>query len=430
MEKKVLIITYYWPPSGGSGVQRWLKFTKYLPQYGWKPIVFTPENPDFQLKDESLMKDLSKGIEVVKIPIWEPYQLFNRLTGKKKGTEQVIIGQQHGGIIHTLGMTLRGNLLIPDPRCFWIKPAVKFLKTYLKDHPVDAIVTTGPPHSMHMIGLKLHRATSIPWIADFRDPWTNIDFYKDLHLTRLADYVHRRKEQQVISEANVVVSVTPTWCAELKEKHPQKVALVHNGYDEDDIPKEKTKPDEEFSIVHIGSINEARNPKILWQALNELLPIHEELRKNLKIKLVGKTDPSVVEDISRFELTNYVQQTGYIPHHEAIQYQQNAQILLLLINNTPNANGILTGKLYEYMASQRPILAIGPLRSDIATLMNETNAGMIVDFDDLIGMKQAINTFFERYQKGALNTSASGYEKYSRKAQCGVFATLLDEIIK
>ena len=430
MPKKVLIITYYWPPSGGSGVQRWLKFVKYLPQYGWDPIVFTPENPDFQLKDESLLKEVAPETTVVKIPIWEPYQLFNRLTGKNKGKANVVIGQQKGGMIHTIGMTIRGNLLIPDPRRFWIHPSVKFLTTYLKDHPVDAMVTTGPPHSMHIIGLKLHRTLGIPWIADFRDPWTNIDFYKDLHLSCLADKAHRRKERMVITEANAVVSVTPTWCAEIEAKHPQKVVLVHNGYDEADIPKEKAKPDATFSIVHIGSINEARNPKILWQALSELLPKHEGLRKNLKIKLVGKTDPSVSEDIHRYHLTEYIQQTGYIPHNEAISFQQNAQVLLLLINNTPNANGILTGKLYEYMASQRPILAIGPIHSDIANLMKETNAGLIIDFNDLEGMKHAVQQFYERYQQGVLKATVTGYEKYSRKAQCGVFASLLDDITK
>lgn len=430
MQKKVLIITYYWPPSGGSGVQRWLKFAKYLPQFGWEPIIYTPENPDFQLKDESLLKDVSPNTTVLRTPIWEPYQLFNRLTGKKRSKETVVIGQQKGGAVHTIGMTLRGNLLIPDPRCFWIRPSVQFLTKYLKDHPVDAMVTTGPPHSMHMIGLKLHHKLHIPWIADFRDPWTNIDFYKDLNLTWCADKMHRRKEQQVIAEADCVVSVTPTWCAEFEAKHPQKIALVHNGYDEADLPHEETKPDKDFTIVHIGSINEARNPKLLWQVLSELLPNNPELQKNLKIKLVGKTDPSVADDISRFQLKNYVENIGYLPHHEAIRFQQNAQILLLLINNTPNANGILTGKLYEYMASQRPVLAIGPSSSDIAKLLDETKAGIIVDFEDIEGMRNALLHYFEHYQQSTLHSTTTGYEKYSRKAQCGVFASLLDDITK
>jgi glycosyltransferase involved in cell wall biosynthesis len=429
---KVLIITYYWPPSGGSGVQRWLKFAKYLPQFGWEPIIYTPENPDFALKDKTLLKDVSAKTTVLRTRIWEPYQLYNRLSGnKQEKTNEIYAPKRKGSnLLQKIAMTIRGNLLIPDPRCFWIKPSIKFLVNYLNDNPVDAIISTGPPHSMHLIGLGLHKKTSIPWIADFRDPWTNIDFYKDLHLTWLADKIHRHKEQQIISEANCVVSVTPSWCGEFAAKHPKKIALVHNGYDEADVAETVGSLDSEFTLVHIGSINAARNPKVLWQALSELLPNYPELREKLKIKFVGNIEEVVIEDIDKYDLNDYVEKIGYLSHQEAIAFQQKAQLLLLLINNTPNANGILTGKLYEYMASNRPTLAIGPIGSDIAKLLNETGAGTIVGFEDVEGMKAALLSFFEYYQNGKLNSSASGYEQYSRRAQCGVLTEILTEITR
>jgi len=430
--RKVLIITYYWPPSGGSGVQRWLKFAKYLPQYGWQPVIYTPENPDFAIEDQSLLQDVSPDTEVLKTKIWEPYEIYKALTGNKgeKVNVAYAAGGKKGGAIHKLALALRGNLLIPDPRCFWINPSVKYLSEYLRNNPVDAIISTGPPHSMHIIALKLHRKTNIPWIADFRDPWTNIDFYKELNLTWLADKLHHRREQQVISEADCVVSVTPTWCSEFEAKGPKKIALVHNGYDEADVAGQDVAVDEEFSLVHIGSVNAARNPKVLWKALSELLPENKELASQIKIKLVGNIEAVVFEDIEKYRLGDYVEKVGYLSHKDAVAFQQKAQMLLLLINNTPNANGILTGKLYEYMASGRATLAIGPSGSDIAKVLNQTGSGAIVDFDDVEGMKKMLLDLFAKYQTGTLTSSASGYEQYSRRAQCGVMAGLLDDITK
>lgn len=428
--KKVLIITYYWPPSGGAGVQRWLKFAKYLPQYGWEPIIYTPENPDFAIEDASLMKDVAPGLQVLKSTIWEPYELYKMLIGKKGQKVNVSFaeGSKKQGRIHKFALALRGNLLIPDPRCFWIKPSVKLLRKYLREHPVDAIISTGPPHSMHIIGRELHRHTGIPWLADFRDPWTNIDFYKELNLTRIADKLHRRAEKSVLQQANKVVSVTPTWCDDLAKIADRTVDLVHNGYDEDDVVRTDKAIQDGFSIVHIGSINAARNPKVLWKALSELVIDKPELAKELKIRFVGNVEPVVLTTIDEMKLGAYVEKVGYLPHADAIAFQQTSPVLLLLINNTPNANGILTGKFYEYMASERPILVIGPKNSDVENLVNETQCGVLVDFDDVEGMKQAVLDLFEIYKKGELKPKSTNYQQYSRKAQCGILAELLNKM--
>lgn len=428
--KKVLIISYYWPPSGGAGVQRWLKFAKYLPQYGWNPVIYTPENPDFAIEDNSLLKDISDELVVLKKPIWEPYEIYKTLIGKKGQKVNVSFagGNKKETKIHQIALALRGNLLIPDPRCFWIKPSVKFLLKYLKENPVDAIISTGPPHSMHLIAHKIHKKTNLPWIADFRDPWTNIDFYRELNLTFLADKIHHRFERKVLCDATKVVSVTPTWCNELSELGNKETILVHNGYDEDDIEKTQKPVDTKFAFVHIGSINAARNPQVLWKALGELTAEMPEIKTELRIRFVGNVEPLVLTNLAENNLSKYVDNLGYMSHHEAIHFQQTSPILLLLINNTPNSKGILTGKLYEYMASERPILAIGPTDSDIARILNETNSGLIVDFEDLNGMKSAIKSLFEQFKNNQLKSQSSDYQKYSRKAQCGIMAGILDDI--
>ncbi|MFV0391274.1 MAG: glycosyltransferase family 4 protein [Paludibacteraceae bacterium] len=430
--KKVLIITYYWPPSGGAGVQRWLKFAKYLPEFGWQPVIYTPENPDFGIEDHSLEKDIADDLEVIKSPIWEPYEIYKTLIGKKGRKVNVSFAEENKqkNRFHKIALSLRGNLLIPDPRCFWIKPSVKLLSKYLKKNKIDAIVTTGPPHSMHLIGKKIHKLTGIPWLADFRDPWTNIDFYRELNLTWIADKVHHKLEKSVLQNADVVVGVTPTCCNELARIAGKEVALVHNGYDEADITTTNAPVDSKFSLVHIGSLNAARNPYILWQALSGIVAENPEFAKDLKIRFVGNVEPVVLKEIEDRHLTRFVDQVGYLPHEEAIRFQQTAPILLLLINNTPNAKGILTGKFYEYMASERPILVVGPTESDAAKLLHETKSGQIVDFDDLEGMKNTISNLYNDYKAGTLIAKSKDYRQYSRKNQCAIVAGLLNSITK
>jgi hypothetical protein len=218
--KKVLIITYYWPPSGGAGVQRWLKFVKYLREFGWEPIVYTPENPEAPATDTSLLKDIPANITVIKQPIWEPYNLYKGFIGQKK-EEKINAGflseKKKPGLAEKIAVWIRGNWFIPDARRFWIKPSVKFLSEHLRGNPVDVIVSTGPPHSMHLIALKLKKKLNIPWLADFRDPWTTIDFYDKLMLTKSSDKKHKGLELEVLKNADKVVTVSWNWSKDFKK---------------------------------------------------------------------------------------------------------------------------------------------------------------------------------------------------------------------
>ena len=432
--QRVLIITYYWPPSGGSGVQRWLKMSKYLPENGWQPVIYTADDAEYPVEDKSLEQDVASEAEVIRRPIVEPYTFYKKFLGMKKGDKVkagfINEGAKKSGWKENLSVWLRGNFFIPDARCWWIKPSVRFLSKYLKEHPVDAIISTGPPHSMHLIAKALHKKFNIPWVADFRDPWTDIDFYKDLKLTRSSDKKHHSLERQVLTEATRVVTVG--WdCAKGLENHGAKdVVVITNGYDfvetfpETSPCNHKTST---FTMSHIGIIGANRNPETLWSAIGELTQSIDFL----KIKLIGQIDNSVIESIKRHNIEKFVEIISYIPHNQVVEEQQKSDVLLLFVNNTPNAKGILTGKIFEYMASGRPILCIGPEDGDSARVLNETQTGITVDFNDKEKMKSIILDLMSKYQENQLITkNNAAVEKYSRRNLAKEYVRLLNDITR
>jgi glycosyltransferase involved in cell wall biosynthesis len=431
MKKRVLIITYYWPPSGGAGVQRWLKFSKYLPDFDWEPVIYTPENPEVPVDDPSLLEDVRPGLEVIKQPILEPYSFYKKFIGQKKG-ERVnaafLSENKAPGFKEKLSVWIRGNFFIPDSRRFWIRPSIRFLKKYLEEHPVDAIVSTGPPHSKHLIALSLKKKLNIPWLADFRDPWTNIDFYPDLNLTPLADAKHRKLERKVITSCDEMVVVSRQMKTEFEELGGKNIHVITNGFDDADVTGESPKPDEKFSIVHAGSLPPNRNPRILWKVLQELVAAKPDLADSLQIKLVGKVDVSVLEDIRNHQLEPYLKLVEYVPHDAVMKILQQAQVLLLAINQTPNAKGILTGKFFEYLAACRPVLTIGPTDGDVANILNTVQAGLISDFTDEEGLKKNILEFFNRFRDGNLSVNSEGIHQYSRKNLTSALAEHLNKI--
>ena len=427
--KKVLIITYYWIPSGGAGVQRWVKFAKYLRQYGWEPIIYTPENPEYPSIDHSFEKDIPADITVLKTPIWEPYNVYRNLTGKKNQAINAgfISENKKQGWKDKLSIWIRGNFLIPDPRRFWIKPSVRFLSDYLKENPVDAVITTGPPHSMHLIGMGLKKNfPSLPWVADFRDPWTNIDFYKDLNLTWFADKIHHKLEREVLQKADTVLVVSRGMEEEFAPMRPKKLQVITNGYDESDAQVGPLTLDGKFSISHIGTLNAARNPRIVWKVLSEICAENVAFKNDLQIQLVGKVDFSVLEDIQSYGLQEQLLKIDYLSHSEAIAKQNTSQVLMLLINQSGNAKGILTGKFFEYLAAKRPILAVGPTDGDAAVVLNETGAGVIVDFADEQETMTAILNYYNQYKKGTLSVQSESVERFSRRSLTGELVGLLD----
>ncbi len=429
--KKVLIITYYWPPAGGSAVYRWLKFTKYLREFGWEPIVYTAENGEYSELDPENEKDIPCGITILKQPIWEPYQLYKRFIGQKK-TEKVNVGflteKKKPALAERISVWVRGNFFIPDARRFWIKSSVTYLSKWIAENPVDMIISSGPPHSMHLIAMKLNNHLKLPWIADFRDPWTKIDFYKELRLTWFADKKHHRLEKEVVTNASCVVTVGNQMKEEFETIGAKKVMVITNGFDAADRIEETVECDREFSLAHFGTVNKARNPELLWQVLADLVKDNQEFSKDLKIKFVGRIDQSVLASIRSYNLESYLVKIDFLPHKEVLRLQRQSQVLLLLINQTHNAQGILTGKFFEYLAAERPILAIGPTEGDVANILNQSNAGNMIDFQDRDGLKKALLDMFDAYKGNRLSVNTAGIMQYSRHELTRRLAGMMDEL--
>jgi glycosyltransferase involved in cell wall biosynthesis len=432
---RLLIITYYWPPSGGSGVQRWLKFTKYLPQFGWQPVVYTPSNPDFDTQDLSLSADIPAEAEILKTRIWEPYQIYRLLNrGGASNANFGMTGATSGkGIFSRISLWARGNIFVPDPRVFWRKPSVSFLKKYLLHHPVDAMVTTGPPHSMHLIGLGLKKIFPLlPWIADMRDPWSRFDvhnsFFSESGKQRNSSY-----ERQVLDASDRVIMVSPSLREEFQDIPDSKLVLLHNGFDEHDfqnLPKgERTDP--RFSIYHTGLLNYIRNPQVLWDALEELSQENQDFGTNWRLELIGKVDPKITTELAgRPELSKNIRVREWMSHEELLRENQNADLLLVLVNQSRNAKAQLTGKLFEYLALQKPILALCPPDADIAQLLRETGAGDACSWADKLAIKQAILTRFTAFRQ---NLPFAGnprqIETYSRRKLTERLSQVLQDLV-
>jgi len=380
--KKVLIITYYWPPAGGSGVQRWLKFTKYLPKYDWKPIVYTPENPYFEVKDEALLDDIPFEAEVWKNPIWEPYTLKDKLFGKGGKSQSAGVISNKKSLKNKVLNWVRGNVFIPDPKIYWLKPSVKVLLKKIKEEGIEHIVTTGPPHSMHLIGLGLKKANpNLKWIADFRDPWSELDLLDDFHLSNSSRKKHKDLEKEVLKTADVTLTVSETWVEDLKRLGGGRVELITNGYDVADFEL-KPKTNDNFIIGHYGLLNHLRNPKNLWKALADLCDENTNFNAKLEIHFSGNIDGEVMAEIESYpQLKEKVKQLGYLSHAEVLAEYNKASVLLLLLFYSKSGIGNYPGKIFEYFAAKRSVLAFGPENSDAKKLIEKINTGMYFSYD-------------------------------------------------
>ncbi|WP_454047048.1 glycosyl transferase family 1 [Chryseobacterium sp. Marseille-Q8038] len=417
-QKKILIITYYWPPAGGPGVQRWLKFAKYLPDFGWKPVIYTPENPSYPLLDETLMKDVPENIEMVRTKIWEPYQLAEKLnkSNKKFKAGQFDVGKNQSWK-SKLSIWVRGNFFIPDARVFWVKPSITFLEKYLREHQIDTIVTSGPPHSLHLTGLGLKdKMPDLKWIADFRDPWTEISYYKHLKLTKSSDKKHRQLESAVFKNADITLATSYT-DAENFRKAGANAVCITNGFDESDS-EGKVKGQnyqDQFTLSYIGVLEQLRNPENLWKALDELIKENTDFAADFKLKFAGRIDDKILQAMENSSLKNHILNLGYLSHGKAVEEMQNSS--LLLITNFPNeaSKGIIPGKIFEYLASGKQILSFGPDQADVAKILNETQSGKHFNYQDTETVKQFILEKFNLWKEGSLHENTQHIEQFSRK---------------
>lgn len=412
--RKVLVITYYWPPAGGPGVQRWLKFVKYLRDFGVEPLVYIPENPNYPIVDKSFKEEILDDITIYKHRIFEPYRIASIFSKKKtKRISSGIIHTKNQSLLEKAMLWIRGNLFIPDARKYWVRPSVKFLYDILEKEDIQTIITTGPPHSVHLIGYHLKKFKKVKWIADFRDPWTSIGYHKKLKLGRMAENRHKELEQAVLTQADKIVVTSDTTKQEFQAITRQPIAVITNGFDS--IVSSKVILDEKFTISHIGSMLTGRNPKNLWKVIRELIAENEAFKKSVCIQFLGVLSDDVMQTLKKSGLENYIDVVGYVSHEEAIQYQQKSQVLLLAEIDSEETKGIIPGKLFEYMAAERPILGVGPEGWEVAQMVAATKTGAIFEYTAHFQLKNVLLNWFEQYQKNQLKVSSVHTNQYSRR---------------
>lgn len=465
--RRVLIISYYWPPTGGSGVQRWVKFAKYLPSLGWQPVVYAPSNPEQIAVDESLLAEIPAEVEVLKQPIREPYAIYHKLMGRGSGKGAGVnpINSQKKSWKQRLMLWIRSNFFVPDPRAGWVRPSVGFLCRYLSEHPVDVIVTTGPPQSVHLIGRGIHRRLGVPWVADFRDPWTRMFFFENLPLLPWVRRRHFKLEQSVLDEATAIVSVTPRVQADFAARTSTPVHLITNGYDESDFAVElPVRNDGKFRVVHTGLFASDGNPLELWNALAGLCSESADFASRLEIRLAGKVDPEIVEAITEAGLGAQLHLLGYLPHPESVAELRQADIILLPLRHGPEYSKVYPGKIFECMAAvaspsatgkgqvrapekgarylhspsaETPapataspvILGIGPTDSAAAELLRATGTGEMFDWDaDPSGFIRDAAPSPAADGKAATSGCKAAASDYSRRALTEKLVTLLSAL--
>ena len=437
---KVLIIAYYWPPAGGGGVQRWLKFTKYLPEFGWHPIVYAPYNPQYPLVDRSLSASVPEHVEVIRGHIWEARRFYRRLKKIRHGKRWSSPPEMDTLFFRDpkklswfgrLSLFLRSNLFVPDSRSLWIRPSYKRLRKWLQQNPVDAIISTGPPHSCHLIALKLKKATGLPWIADFRDPWLEIDYFSHLMLTRSTRRKHERMQWEVLTSADKVITVSWSWADLFRNYGAEDVQVITNGFDPADfetIPAATPEKDV-FRISSIGTLEMDRNPRGLWLALRMLLRKQPDLSSQVEIHLAGKVDGAIFQDAP--EISDLIRNHGYLPHQQALSLMQQADLLLLPLNEIDSANtkGRIPGKLFEYIAIGKPILMVGNPDSDAGRIVSQLSDSWCVDNDDADTTLQILESCISHRHTTTYQRHFD-HGRFERKNLTGDLASVLNSLVQ
>ena len=421
--KRVLIVSYYWPPAGGVSVLRTLKIVKYLREFGWEPVVYCPTNAHYPYEDKNNENDLPEGLEVIKGPIIEPFKLFKFLSGRKKSQPLNSIVQVRDKPLSwfdKFAIWLRGNFFIPDARYLWIRPSVRRLIKYIKSNKIDALFSDGPPHTNTVICCRIAQKTGLPWLSDFQDPWTQVDYYQMLRIGRRAHSKHQRLEQECFKAASHITIASPSWKRDLESIGARNVDVVYYGFDEDDFSGLTHEESEYFDIVHTGLLGQDRHPRATLELLDEIAKDHA-----LRLNLCGQIDIDVMEHLKSLKNIR-LNILGTVPREQAIQLTIDADLLLLPLNKAENALGRLPGKLYEYLRSYNPILALGPPLSDASKILTHTKSGYCLAYEDVKTQSEVIMQWINSKKQTPDKEAVQGY---SNKSQTARIASILDSII-
>ncbi len=433
--KKVLIVAYYFPPSGGPGVQRVLKFAKFLPEFGWEPSILTVKDGDYPARDPSLLKEIPESLPVTRTPILEPYSLYRTLTGKKKG-EAVDVNTNYKpgtkvGMAEKLAQAIRANLFIPDARVGWLVHGVPAGVRMARELDVDLIFSSSPPYTCALLGRAIARRVARPWVMELRDPWTG--FLSAPVRYGPSKAIDRHLEKSCVADASRLVVAWRGIERDLAGKDPgfdaTKVRLVENGFDPDDLAAVEPKPFDRFTIVYTGSMYGVRNPDTFLQAVARLIESGRAKPDEIRVVFVGRFGDEVRAMFHRPELQGIVEDAGHVPHSESVRYTLGADVLLLVVDDVKGSEGIVPGKVFEYIGSRRPVLAIAP-EGDVADLIRKTNAGRVVDRHDVAGMADQLAAWLEEHRRTgrvAFPGHEAEVEKLSRRDRTRLLAGVFDE---
>ncbi|MBU2586274.1 MAG: glycosyltransferase family 4 protein [Bacteroidetes bacterium] len=431
--KKVLIIAYHFPPAAGAATQRILKFLKYLPKFGWEGSVLTVENVDYPDLDHSLIDKIPEGTKVYRTKFWTPFGIYRRLTGRKPKEKIPVafIKDDHKSLAERISVFLRLNLFLPDAKVGWIPYAVKKGVRLIRDEKIDAIISSGPPHTCHLIARNIKRKTKVKWIADFRDPWTDIDYYSGMKRTKLAEWCDSRMEKSVLKEADCVVSASGGYLKILKSKGiKNSFEVITNGFDPDDflnIPKIETN---KFVITYTGNMPITRNPEMLWQVFDELVTENSDFKQKFEFWFAGVMDEEIRSNISDRPFYQNFKDFGYVSHSKAIEIVFNSHLLIMIVNKVKTSNEILPGKIFEYIATGNQIMVIGPEEGEAGELIRQVEQGEAFNYVKKDEMKGYIIERFKDFKDGKIEKYYSeASHKFTREKITEKLSRILGSLI-
>lgn len=426
--KKVLIITYYWPPASGSGVQRFLKFSKYLRDFGWEPVILTVENGTYSAYDESLLNDIPNGVKVFKTKTFEPFGFYSMFSSKKGDKPTSSIGhQKEDTFLQKLLIYIRANFFIPDARKGWYRFACKKAEEIIKKESIDTIITTGPPHSTHLIGQYLKEKTQLPWLADMRDPWTTVFYNAFFPRTKSTQKKDKHLEDLVLKSADIITVVSKGMNDEFKDR-ANNICTIYNGFDEDDFKTKESSRSSKFTITYTGNFFPSQNTETLWKCLKDLSTEDSSFKENLSLNFVGNIDKQIISSLNEYGLSKSLKIEDFLPHNNAIDRILNSSLLLLIIPNSERNHLIITGKLFEYLATSKPILSIGPI-GNASDVISESGNNKMIDYNDYDEMKRQILSAYTHWKDNTASVSVNDkINAFSRKTLTGLLAEQLNSI--
>jgi glycosyltransferase involved in cell wall biosynthesis len=431
--KKVLIVTYYWPPAGGPGVQRVLKFAKYLPEFGWQPIILTVQDGEYPAIDESLVKEVPQDCDVFRTNSIEPNSIYKKITGIKKDQKipVAILAEKNLNWIKKISNWIRLNVFIPDAKIGWKPFAVNKGKQIINELKPDLIFSSSPPPTVHLIAKSLKQYSNLKWVADLRDPWTDIYYYHNLKKSKISTQLDMNLELSVFKTADQLCTVSKDLVNIFKNKKPDiDINIITNGYDPEDLPKIRNNEKyNKFTIAYAGKLNNQQNPINLWRALQNLINKNDSFAQEFQIVFMGNFSETIHKSIKEYNLSSHLNDLGYVSHNIALKNLLKSYIKLLIIPDTNNNKGIITGKLFECLATEGFVLGLGSKDGDAAKILDETKAGQMFEYSD--DLEQKILLLYEEWKAGIkLEIDRTKIEKYTRKNLTKDLANIFDQLVE